>query len=419
MRPQVLADFVGQAELLAPSAPLRVAYERGHPYPAILYGPPGTGKTTLARLLAQAPGHRFLALSALTSGVRELKALEDEGREAETQGLRLVAFIDEIHRYSRAQQDALLGPLEEGIVVLIGATTENPAFALSSALLSRVRLHGLKALTQEELIQLLGRALASPAGLGGEFECSSADLALLAELADGDGRRALALLELAADLAASEGVTTIDAALIQRAAGGRYRRFDKGGDLLYDQISALHKAVRGSSPDAALYWLVRLLDGGCDPRYVARRLVRAASEDIGNADPRALTIALDAWQAFDRLGSPEGELMLAQAALYLASAPKSNAAYKALQAAQRDVATQGTRPVPNHLRNAPTTHARSLGHGRDYRYPHDEPEAYAAGVSYFPDGMKPSRYYEPTDRGLEARIAERLARLRLRDEKKD
>lgn len=419
MRPQVLADFVGQAELLAPGAPLRVAFERGHPYPAILYGPPGTGKTTLARLLAQAPGHQFMALSALTSGVRELKALEDQGREAKAQGLRLVVFIDEIHRYSRAQQDALLRPLEEGLVVLIGATTENPAFALSSALLSRVRLHGLKALAGEELIELLSRALVSADGLGAEFVCAPPDLAFLAELADGDGRRALALLELASDLAASEGLTTLDEGLIKRAAGSRYRRFDQGGDLLYDQISALHKAVRGSSPDAALYWLVRLLDGGCDPRYVARRLVRAASEDIGNADPRALTIALDAWQAFDRLGSPEGELMLAQAALYLASAPKSNAAYKALQAARHDVATQGTRPVPNHLRNAPTTLARSLGHGRDYRYPHDEPEAYAAGVSYFPEGMTPVRYYEPTDRGLEAKIAERLARLRLRDQKAD
>ncbi|MHB8254056.1 MAG: replication-associated recombination protein A [Acidiferrobacter sp.] len=415
LRPQILADFVGQPDLLAPGAPLRVAYERGHPYPAILYGPPGSGKTTLARLLVQASGYRFAALSALTSGVRELKALESEGQEALAAGTRLVAFIDEIHRYTRAQQDALLRPLEEGSVVLIGATTENPAFALSQALLSRLRLHVLQALSRDELVSLLTRALAVPDGLDGAFACALSELVLIAELADGDGRRALALLELAAELAGNGGVTVIDAGLIQRAAGTSYRRFDKGGDILYDQISALHKAVRGSSPDAALYWLARLLDGGCDPRYVARRLVRAASEDIGNADPRALTVALDAWQAFDRLGSPEGDLMLAQAAVYLASAPKSNAVYKAFLAARRDVEAQGTLPVPAHLRNAPTALARSLGHGRDYRYPHDEPEGYAAGVSYFPEGMERPAYYEPTDRGLEIRIAERLARLRSRD----
>ena len=419
LRPSALTDFVGQSDLLAPGAPLRVAYERGHPYPTILYGPPGSGKTTLARLLAKASGYRFVALSALTSGVRELKSLEEEGQEALKQGARLVAFIDEIHRYTRAQQDALLRPLEEGSVVLIGATTENPAFALSSALLSRLRLHVLQPLCVDDLARLLTRALAEPLGLAGAFACAPDDLALIAELADGDARRALSLLELAAELAGNAGTAVIDAAFIQRAAGTSYRRFDKGGDLLYDQISALHKAVRGSHPDAALYWLVRLLDGGCDPRYVARRLVRAASEDIGNADPRALTVALDAWQAFERLGSPEGDLMLAQAAVYLASAPKSNAVYKALQAARRDVLAHGTLPVPAHLRNAPTALARSLGHGRDYRYPHDEPEAYAAGVSYFPEGMASASYYEPTDRGLEARIAERLARLRLRDKSED
>ncbi len=400
---------------MAPDAPLRVAYQRGHPYPMILYGPPGSGKTTLARLLAQASSEEFVALSALASGVRELKDLEERGREARDRGRGLIAFIDEIHRYTRAQQDALLRPLEEGSVVLIGATTENPAFALTAALLSRLRLHVLEPLADQDLRALLHRALEAPEGLAHTLTASDEALAFIADLADGDARRALTLLDMAAELAEEAGVGAIEEPHVRRAAGTRYRRFDKGGDLFYDQISALHKAVRGSSPDGALYWLARLLDGGCDPRYVARRLVRAASEDIGNADPRALTIALDAWQAFDRLGRPEGELALAHAAAYLASAPKSNAVYKAFQAAQRDVQTHGTRPVPAHLRNAPTSLARTMGHGRDYRYPHDEPEAYAAGVSYFPDGMRPAVYYEPTDRGLEARIKERFMRLRARD----
>ncbi|MHB1565361.1 MAG: replication-associated recombination protein A [Acidiferrobacter sp.] len=415
LRPQTLAEFVGQSQLLAPGAPLRVAYERGHPYPAILAGPPGSGKTTMARLLARAGGGEFMTLSALTSGVRELKSLEEDGRRLAALGARLVVVIDEIHRYNRAQQDALLRPLEEGTVILIGATTENPAFALSSALLSRLRVHLLEPLAVSELRTLIDRALLSPAGLAGRFTCDEAGCAQLAELADGDGRRVLALLEVAADIATSEGAVALNADLIQRAAGSRQRRFDKAGDLLYDQISALHKAVRGSAPDAAVYWVARLLDGGCDPRYVARRLLRAASEDIGNADPRALTIALEAWQTFDRLGSPEGELALAQAAIYLASAPKSNAVYKAFGLARADVADAGTRPVPAHLRNAPTALARVQGHGRDYRYPHDEAEGYAAGICYFPDGMEPRRYYVPTDRGLEIRIGERLERLRARD----
>ncbi|MDA8389548.1 MAG: replication-associated recombination protein A [Gammaproteobacteria bacterium] len=419
LRPQVMSEFVGQVELIGPGTPLRTAYERGRPYSTILFGPPGSGKTTLARLLAQAASAEFVALSALQSGVRELKGLEEQGREVAARGGRLVAFIDEIHRYTHTQQDALLRPLEEGTIILIGATTENPAFALTSALLSRVRLHVLKPLAAAELSLLIERALSAPEGMGGALSCRDAARAFIAEWADGDGRKALALLELAAELAAEAGGTEITADHVAAAGGDRYRRFDKGGDLFYDQISALHKSVRGSDPDAALYWLVRLLDGGCDPRYVARRLVRAASEDIGNADPRALGLALDAWEAWERLGSPEGDLMLAQTAVYLASVPKSNAVYKALQAAQADVRKGGTASVPAHLRNAPTAFARSLGHGRHYRYPHDEDEGYAADVRYFPDDMESRSYYVPTDRGLELRIGERLTRLRARNRRKD
>ena len=416
MRPRTLDEFAGQPHLVGPGKPLRRVVEGGRLHSMIFWGPPGTGKTTLARLLAANCGLEFIGLSAVLAGVKDVRAAVERAqrvRESERRGT--VLFLDEVHRFNKSQQDSFLPFVEDGTLVLIGATTENPSFEVNSALLSRARVYVLKSLTREDLSAVIDRALAdTERGLGTQrvtLEPQAREVLITA--ADGDARRALNLLEVAADLAPERaGGAVIDIAVAAEVASGGYRRFDKGGDQFYDQISALHKSVRGSDPDAALYWLVRMLDGGCDPLYIARRVVRMASEDIGNADPRGLGIALDAWDTFERLGSPEGELAIAQAVVYLAVAPKSNAVYHAFGEAKEDVARYGTLEVPLHLRNAPTKLMKELGFGRDYRYAHDEPDAYAAGEKYFPDAIPERRYYHPVPRGLEIRIAEAMARLR-------
>jgi len=416
MRPLRLTEFVGQAHLLAPGKPLRIAIEQGQPHSMVLWGPPGAGKTTLAELLAGACQAEFLRLSAVMAGVRDVRAAVERAQALwREQQRRTVLFVDEVHRFNKAQQDAFLPYVEDGTLTFIGATTENPGFALNNALLSRVRVYVLSSLDPAAIRQVLDRALSdAERGLGGRWSLSEAARERLAQAADGDARRALIWLELATELAEAQGIT-LEAALPEVMSDGAGRRFDRGGDLFYDQISALHKAVRGSSPDAALYWLARMLDGGCDPLYIARRVARMASEDIGNADPRALRMALSAWEAQERMGSPEGELAIAQAVVYLAVAPKSNAVYTAFAAARRDVERHGTLETPPHLRNAPTALARDLGHGAGYRYPHDEPNAYAAGECYFPEVLKDARYYQPTGNGLEGRIGEKLERLRELD----
>jgi putative ATPase len=413
LRPRRLDEFVGQRHLLGPGKPLRTAIERGQPHSMVLWGPPGTGKTTLAELLAGSSQAELIRLSAVMSGVRELRAAVERAQTLWCeQQRRTVLFVDEVHRFNKAQQDAFLPHVESGVLTFIGATTENPGFALNNALLSRVRVYVLNRLDDDAIDQVLERALHdSDGGLGGRWPLAEEMRERLARAADGDARRALSWLELAAELAEAQG-ETLEAALTVVMRDGAGRRFDRGGDLFYDQISALHKAVRGSSPDAALYWLARMLDGGCDPLYIARRVVRMASEDIGNADPRALSLALNAWEAQERLGSPEGELALAQAVVYLSIAAKSNAVYTAWAAARQDVQRYGTLEVPLHLRNAPTALAQELGHGEGYRYPHDQPNAYAAGESYFPEALQCARYYQPTANGLEGRIAEKLDRLR-------
>jgi len=421
MRPRSLDAFTGQSHILGPGKPLRRAIEEGHLHSMVLWGTPGSGKTTLAKLLAEQTNAEFLSLSAVMAGVKDIRAaVETAARIRDLEARLTILFIDEAHRFNKAQQDAFLPYVENGTILFIGATTENPSFELNSALLSRARTYTLKRLDHEALRRIVDSALQDRVhGLGERNLVLAEELRdRLVEAADGDARRALNLLEIAADLAEAEGDhSVIPEAVLNDVIAGGIRRFDKGGEDFYDQISALHKSVRGSSPDASLYWLVRMLDGGCDPLYIARRLVRMASEDIGNADPRALSLALDAWDVQERLGSPEGELALAQAVLYLACAAKSNAVYSAYNAARADVQKRGSLEVPIHLRNASTRLMKELGYGTAYRYAHDEPEAYAAGEQYFPEGMPLVRYYRPVERGLEIRIAEKLAHLRELDAK--
>ena len=413
MRPRTLDEVVGQQHLLGAGKPLRVAYESGKLHSMILWGPPGVGKTTLARLMAGAFDAEFIALSAVLSGVKDIRdAVAQAEQVLQQSGRATILFVDEVHRFNKAQQDAFLPFVERGLVTFIGATTENPSFEVNGALLSRAAVYVLKPLSEAELTLLFARALvqAFPS-----LTCSDHARELVVGAADGDARRLLNMVEQIGNAAITRKTAHIDDTFVQTTLAQNLRRFDKGGDAFYDQISALHKSVRGSSPDAALYWMVRMLDGGADPLYVGRRVVRMAIEDIGLADPRALRLSLDACETYERLGSPEGELALAQAVIYLACAAKSNAAYVAYNAARSLVQSDKSRPVPEHLRNAPTKLMKELGYGRAYRYAHDEAHAYAAGENYFPEGLEDTGFYRPTGRGLEGKIAEKLAQLRELD----
>jgi putative ATPase len=417
MRPATLSEFYGQRHLLADGKPLHRAITQGRAHSMVFWGPPGTGKTTLARMIAATTESHFIGLSAVMAGVKDIRsAVAEAEQHRQMQQRSTVLFLDEVHRFNKSQQDAFLPFVENGTLTFIGATTENPSFELNNALLSRARVYVLKMLDVDDLVDIIRRALQDEErGFAGRYSISDESLQLIATAADGDARRALNLLELAADLSEDGEITD---AVVKEVASGSRRRFDKQGEYFYDQISALHKSIRGTDPDAALYWLMRMLDGGCDPLYIARRLIRVASEDIGNADPRSLQMTLNAWEAQERLGSPEGELAIAHAVVYLACAPKSNAVYMATKAAMADARERGSLEVPLHLRNAPTRLMKDLGYGEEYRYAHDEEDAHAAGETYFPDDMSPVKYYHPVPRGLEIRIREKLEEIERRNQER-
>ncbi|WP_305908566.1 replication-associated recombination protein A [Methylomarinum sp. Ch1-1] len=419
MRPGNIDEFIGQEHLLGPGKSLRVSIENGNLHSLIFWGPPGVGKTTLAKIIAQSSRSHLIELSAVLAGVKEIRAAVNDAKNLKaTRGIDTILFIDEIHRFSKSQQDSLLAPIEDGSIMLFGATTENPSFELNNALLSRLRVYVLRSLEFGSLKGLLKNALNDPQrGLGQKKLVVDDDiLDLIAKAADGDARRCLNILQICADLCElKDGQETITVNVLEEVLQGQLNRFDKRGDMFYDQISALHKSVRGTNPDGALYWFARMIDGGCDPLYIARRVVRMASEDIGNADPRGLQVALDACRAYERLGSPEGELALAQAVAYLACAPKSNAVYAAYKAALADAKASGSLDVPAHLKNAPTKLMKELGHGKDYRYAHNEQDAYAAGETYLPDPLRDRQYYFPVERGLEIKIKQKLDALHQKD----